>query len=235
MLLLFKWNLFQSGILSQREAYLQMLDEWKSIENMETHSELFPPEETVKKVDQLQIQKRLDLEKVVCVGPSASFPGKCWPKESFKELCERLVQEGFQVVLVGGAGESETKWIVENSNEVGDRAPTLLDLSGKLTFLESAELLKRARLAISNDSAIMHFAEAVGTPVVTIFGPTVREFGYGPFLNNSKLLEVDLPCRPCSRYGKRKCHNQIKYECLKLISVQRVFDSALRAEQIADC
>jgi ADP-heptose:LPS heptosyltransferase len=52
----------------------------------------------------------------------------------------------------------------------------------------------------------MHLAEATGTPVVALFGPTVRAFGYYPQLPPSIALEVDdLDCRPCSRNGKRPC------------------------------
>ena len=47
---------------------------------------------------------------------------------------------------------------------------------------------------------------AVGTPVVALFGPTVREFGYFPLLPTSRVLQSDLACRPCSRNGKRACH-----------------------------
>jgi heptosyltransferase-2 len=49
-------------------------------------------------------------------------------------------------------------------------------------------------------------AEAVGTPVLALFGPTVREFGYFPIRPGSRVMERSLDCRPCSRNGKRPCH-----------------------------
>ena len=53
---------------------------------------------------------------------------------------------------------------------------------------------------------LLHLAEGVGTPVVALFGPTVRAFGYFPVHPRSRVLETDLDCRPCSRNGKRPCH-----------------------------
>jgi ADP-heptose:LPS heptosyltransferase len=59
---------------------------------------------------------------------------------------------------------------------------------------------------VTNDSGLMHVAEAVGTPVVALFGPTVRGFGYFPSLPRSAVLETNgLECRPCSRNGRRPC------------------------------
>ena len=73
-------------------------------------------------------------------------------------------------------------------------------------FLRRAELIGRARLLVTNDSAPQHLASAMGTPTLTIFGPTVPEFGFGPLAPGSASLGVaDLACRPCDSHGPQRC------------------------------
>ena len=202
---------------SQREAFCRMLEGEGNGSPIDLSTELFPGQENKERVDILQVKKGIDFARSVVVGPGASFKGKCWPVENFLELTRLLNQDGFQVILLGTMDEEEPFWIEEKSE--GE----VINLAGELSFLDSAELLRRCRVAVSNDSAITHFAEAMKTPSVTIFGPTVKEFGFGPFLTESQLVDVELPCRPCSRNGKGGCKIKKQYECLRSISVNRVY------------
>jgi heptosyltransferase-2 len=75
-----------------------------------------------------------------------------------------------------------------------------------LSLLGSAELIRRATALVTNDSSPQHLASAVGTPTVTIFGPTVPEFGFGPLAPGSRTVgNGSLDCRPCDRHGPRVC------------------------------
>ena len=67
-------------------------------------------------------------------------------------------------------------------------------------------------------------AEAMGTPAFVFFGPTVKEFGYAPFLKGSKILETNdtVSCRPCSRDGRGKCRNSNHLLCLTTITPKKV-------------
>lgn len=87
-----------------------------------------------------------------------------------------------------------------------------------------AEVLARCRVAVTNDSGLLHLSEAVGTPVVALFGPTVRAFGYFPLLASSLALERELDCRPCSRTGSRPCHRG-DLACLDRIPAAEVRDA----------
>jgi len=80
-----------------------------------------------------------------------------------------------------------------------------INLAGDLTLLESAALISKVDLVVSNDSAPLHIANAVKTDVFTIFGPTVKEFGFYPYRKNDKIFEVDLECRPCGKHGGKEC------------------------------
>ncbi|MCP4752032.1 MAG: glycosyltransferase family 9 protein [Proteobacteria bacterium] len=207
---------------SLREAYCSLLNKYANPSELDTATELFPGEAEEKKITDILHRFQFEEKPIVAVGPGASFPGKCWPKEYYLQLSDRLQELGYGVVLLGSENEAEPIWISENS------AIKPINLAGQLTFLESAELVKRCRLVVSNDSAVVHFGEAMGTPVISIFGPTVKEFGYAPYLTRSRLLEIPLKCRPCSRNGKGDCKNRIQRQCLREIGYETVLKEALQ-------
>jgi len=216
LLLIFKINKFDK-IVSQRQAYCQLLNDVLPINDYNTETELFPAENHEEKILKILSDHNYNPKEFIAIGPGASFAGKCWSKENYLKLIMVLIQQKQKIVIIGGNNEPDTDWIVENTGQEG-----VLNLAGKLSYLESAALLKAAKITICNDSAIMHFSEAVKTPVLSIFGPTVKEFGFGPFLDASHLIEIDLPCRPCSRNGKGKCTNKIERQCLNSIDVDTV-------------
>ena len=215
LLLAFKINKFDK-IVSQRQAYCQLLNSVLPFENHNTETDLFPGKNHKEKIQKILSENGYVFKEFVAIGPGASFPGKCWAKEKYLKLIKVLIQRKHKIVIIGGSREPETEWIAKRVSD------TVLNLAGKLSYLESAALLASAKLTICNDSAIMHFSEAVKTPVLSIFGPTVKEFGFGPFLKDSHLMDVELPCRPCSRNGKGKCSNKIDRQCLKDIDVDSV-------------
>ncbi|MDD3642310.1 MAG: glycosyltransferase family 9 protein [Candidatus Krumholzibacteria bacterium] len=164
----------------------------------------------------------LEERPVVALAPGARWPAKRWPAERFAELAEILYRAGRGIVLVGGESDREV------CAEVAAGVPGALDLCGRFGVMETAAALERADLLVTNDSAPLHLAEAVGTPVVALFGPTVREFGYFPLLESSAAIEADIRCRPCSRNGARPCRFE-RLECLEAISVRRVAETVEEA------
>ena len=108
--------------------------------------------------------------------------------------------------------------------EFGDK---IINLAGRLSPLQTAELLRNARYLVANDTSLVHLAEAMETPSTAIFGPTVREFGYAPFLAESKLMETTLPlsCRPCTPNGRGLCKNPETLVCLESVTPEMVFES----------
>ena len=214
-------NLLKNAV-TQREAYCQLLSRFTQLQQMDTSTELFPgPAEQIR-IKELISRYQMGDKNTIAIGSGSSFQGKSWPKEYYLELSEMLQNRGFAVVLLGSAGNTEPKFIFENSL----KKP--LNLSGDLSILESAELLKYCKLSISNDTAVAHMAEAMGTPAISIFGPTTKEFGYSPYLKESKRLELPLKCRPCSRNGSGECKNRIERQCLRDIPVKTVLESALQ-------
>jgi lipopolysaccharide heptosyltransferase II len=137
----------------------------------------------------------------VALAPGSIWGSKRWP--SYEELASRLAAR-VAVVVVGGVEDAELgRSIAAAVRGAGGR---VLDACGRLTLLQSAALIGRARLLVTNDSAPLHFASALGTRVVALFGPTVPEFGFGPVGAGDLALGVtELACRPCSDHGPPAC------------------------------
>jgi len=216
LLINFKLNLL-SKTPSQRQNLLLPLQN-QTNQVLDNHTELFPDSDTVMHIKNFLNKNNLLQNRYVAIGASASYPLKRWPLKYFHELISKLIKQNCPVVLVGGANESE------NTKLEHDFSSKIINASGKFTPLESAELLRHARIVVTNDTSISHLAEAVQTPAIVFFGPTVGEFGYTPFLKESKIMETKekLCCRPCSRDGRGKCSNPDKLRCMTSITPEMV-------------
>ena len=153
---------------------------------------------------------------IIAISPGAKSEIKRWTKEGFTELTNQLMEEfDAQVLMVGDGPDSYLikDIMLSMKNEV-------MDLSGKTTLCQLAALLKRCDLLITNDSAPLHIAEAVGAKVLAIFGPTDSEV-YGPRGEKSRVVRKDLHCSPCE---KAQC--EFEHECMRNINVDEVFKVA---------
>ena len=180
---------------------------------------LYPSVEDVAKVTTFLFVNHIGKdEPLIAIAPGSVWNTKRWPAERFAGLVRMVVRGGKKVVLVGG-GEDERlcREIVES---VGSSGVTVA--AGKLTILQSAELLRRCQFIVTNDSAPMHLAVAMRTPVVAIFGATVPAFGFAPYGEKDIVVETEgLTCRPCSIHGSDKCPIGT-FECMWKISPETV-------------
>jgi heptosyltransferase-2 len=163
------------------------------------------------------LRKRKGGKRVVGFVPGASKKTKMWEIEKIKELALQLVEKNNAfIVFLGDMNEIS---IAKDTKEMLDDA--CLDLTGKTSIRELALALQCCDVLFTTDSGPMHIAVSVGTPIVSIFGPTVQEFGFRPYDERSVIISKSLPCRPCSLHGTDKCplghHN-----CMKLIEVEEV-------------
>ena len=140
-------------------------------------------------------------EPFVALAPGSIWGSKRWPY--FGELARRLAGD---VVIVGGPEDRALGDDVAGAAQDGRGRRKIVNACGRLTLRQSAALVARARVWVSNDSAPLHVATAVETPIVAVFGPTVPEFGFGPLSPRDVTLGVaGLHCRPCSRHGPPRC------------------------------
>ena len=145
----------------------------------------------------------LPKDRVVGLAPGARWPTKRWPDDRVHAVAVSLLAEGIPLRIY--LGPDESAWFDASPlHSLGRRAD--VDIVRVRDLVTVARSLASCRTVLCNDSGLLHLSEAVGTPVVAVFGPTVRSFGYMPLLPMSRLIETELSCRPCSRTGSRPCH-----------------------------
>lgn len=161
-------------------------------------------------------------DKYIALAPGAAHYTKKWPIEYFMELVEILSEKQEEkIVILGGPGDTDDGNELELNNKI-------INLTGKLNLLESAIILKNAKVLISNDSGLMHMATAVQTPVLVIFGSTVEELGFFPFRSKHIIIQNEgLKCRPCSHIGKDHCPKG-HFRCMVEIKPELVYNELIK-------
>jgi ADP-heptose:LPS heptosyltransferase len=128
----------------------------------------------------------------VVVHPGASVPARAWGSERHAQLVDVLVEQGWVVAVTGGTGEAGL-----TARVAGPRRREVSDLGGRTTLAELAEVLAGAAAAVVGNTGPAHLAAAVGTPVVSLFAPTVPAACWRPWRVPHELLSVDVPCAGC--------------------------------------
>ncbi len=154
-------------------------------------------------------------ESFVAIAPGSVWATKCWLAERFRDVAAEYAKRGIASVIIGGKADVHRGAIVASGN------PLAVDLTGKTTFAQAASIIARAKLVVANDSAPVHIATAVRTPVVAIFGPTVPAFGFAPSERLGAVVQAGQWCRPCTSHGPDICPIHT-HECMKKISVEQV-------------
>ncbi len=136
--------------------------------------------------------------RLIVLAPGSVWATKRWPY--YPEVARALRGRG-PIVIVGSADDRALAAEIVGATE-GDA----IDAAGRLSLLASAELIGRASIMITNDSAPLHLASAMNTPTIAVFGPTTPALGFGPLAEDSSVAEMtDLPCRPCHAHGPQRC------------------------------
>jgi ADP-heptose:LPS heptosyltransferase len=144
-------------------------------------------------------------------GTGAAF--KEWPIDNWCELAARLRQAGHELVLTG-AGPHET----EISAKIKASLPSVIDLSGRLSFAQFVRVIQNARLLVGVDSLAGHVAAASATPGVLIYTGANNHAQMRPFGPYSEVATWEVPCSPCLRTNG--CDGM---ECIRNVTVARVF------------
>ncbi|QEC42628.1 glycosyltransferase family 9 protein [Pseudobacter ginsenosidimutans] len=154
----------------------------------------------------------------------AALNTKKYPLHKLKELCSII---DHPIMLLGGKEDREEGDAIAAPDPV-----KIYNACGKFNINESADLVRRAKLIISNDTGLMHIASAFRKPVISIWGNTVPEFGMYPYYPKAApgapsmfdIMEVKgLGCRPCSKIGYDKCPKK-HFKCMELTSPESVYE-----------
>ena len=154
--------------------------------------------------------------------PGSRHYTKMWPKEYFIEFGRKLSQQGFKPVIIGGRADKTI------CDEITNGIPGSVNLVNEDDLFLTADNMKKCKIVVTNDSGLMHLASAVGTPLIAVFGSTVREFGFYPYRAKNLILENNsLSCRPCSHIGRRDCPKK-HFKCMRGLNPQLLFTDFLK-------
>ncbi len=146
--------------------------------------------------------------------PGARWESKRWPAERFGAAARALGEEfGLTGVVVGGAEDGKL------AERIAAAGSEVVDLTGKTTLKELAEVFRRCRVTIGNDTGPLYVSFAVGTPTVTVFGPTDPR-RVGPYGEGHARVKVGMECAPCRR---RRCD---PLRCMEAIAPETVVEAA---------
>lgn len=167
------------------------------------------------------------------VCPGSVWPTKRWSPEGFAKVVRRLAERAdATVLLLGGPGDKAVADRVQRLS--GEGAINLAGVTDLGTFVA---LVRRLRALVCNDSAPMHVAGALGTPVVAVFCATTPDQGFAPYGSRSEVVGADLDCRPCGRHGGVRCPRGTE-DCMQLVdgrdvlaAVQNVTGGAVLAAE----
>ncbi len=158
----------------------------------------------------------LERHRFLLVHPGSRWLFKCWPAATTATLLDTLAAAGWRIVLTGAPAEGEAALVADIRARA--KAP-VVDLSGQLSLPELGALIGAARLFIGVDSAPMHMAAAMGTPVVALFGPS-GDAEWGPWrVPNRVVASTAHACRPCGNNG---CGGGNISDCLLTLPAARV-------------
>lgn len=175
-----------------------------------------PPRITADAEAARRLMERLGVDPAIpavalCVGAEYG-PAKRWPAEHFAEIARRLAGVGVQAWVMGGPGDAAI------GAAVAELASGALDLTGRTTLPEAADLISVARTVLTNDSGLMHVAAALGRPLVALYGSSSPEFT-PPLDAKAVILSERLECSPCFA---RECPLG-HFKCLRDLSPDRVW------------
>lgn len=174
---------------------------------------LYPSEEDRERLAQYAQERPF-----ICVAPSSVWRTKKLPQRQWVQFLDELPEE-LPVLLLGSPDERE--YCSEIQEETVHEKVEVL--AGKLSLLQSAALMKQAKMNYVHDSAPMHLASAMNAPVTAVYCSTIPEFGFGPLSDVRHVVQHpgELSCRPCGLHGWMSCP-QFHFKCAKEIEVQQL-------------
>jgi ADP-heptose:LPS heptosyltransferase len=169
-------------------------------------------------------------ERRIGIAPFAKHPGKIYPFEQMEKVIRLLGEKPCARIFLFG-GKEECKRL----EEWAKKYPHVESVAGHLSFPDELLLINGMDVMLSMDSANMHLASLVNTPVVSIWGATHPYAGFYGFNQDwENAVQVDMECRPCSVYGNKPCFRG-DYACLKQISPEMIVEKINAIQKNENC
>lgn len=148
------------------------------------------------------IMSQYKTQKYITITPASLWFTKQYPLEKWVDFIQQL-DEDINIYLLGsGADKALCDTLISKTNR-----DYIMNLAGKLSFMESAALMRDAWMNYVNDSAAQHIASSVNGKITAIFCSTIPNFGFGPLSDDAVIIEYKekLDCKPCGLHGHKQC------------------------------
>ncbi len=220
---LFNYRIRYRQRIHEIDRNLELLKPLRLNQRRRIFPEIFFTKSDHQVVDNWLIKQGVSLDQPwITMAPGSVWATKRWPPEYYAQVARKLAAKNVGTILIGGAEDAHlAQWIVQ---QTGGR---VVNAVGKFTLRQSALIIQKSRLLLTNDSAPLHMGVAVKTPVMAIFGPTIVDFGFYPCGPQDEVVEIpELKCRPCGIHGGQKCPLGT-HECMRRILPDKVFQQIL--------
>lgn len=166
-----------------------------------------------------QVISQYQTKKYITISPQSVWFTKQFPPHKWISFIQEVSSENIAIYLLGGPSDK----IKNNDIQFAVKKKNVINLAGKLSFLQSAALMKNAHMNFVNDSGPLHLCSAVNAPVTAIFCSTTPEFGFTPLSEDSFVIEsVNTPsCKPCGLHGHKECPKK-DFECAEEIEISQL-------------
>jgi len=159
---------------------------------------------------------------IIGIGPGSKWFTKQWGEERFKRMVALLTKNSDTYIVCFGGEEEQA--MCDRICAAG--AKNTHNTAGKMNLRESAAILSKVSVVVTNDNGLMHLAVASGAHVIALFGPTVPEFGFSPWGDQHTIIAKDIYCRPCSIHGTESCPEK-HFRCMEEISPEEVVEKVI--------
>ena len=209
----FKWNNLPKVHIVDRyfEAVKSM-----GVKNDQQGLDYFVPAK-----DEVDVSGQFGTSDIVSVAIGAQFATKKLPTSKLVEVLSFIEM---RVVLLGGKEDYDTAEEIKALSNAN-----IVNACGALNLNQSASVVKQSKVLLTNDTGLMHIAAAFNTPIVSVWGNTVPDFGMYPYMpRNENLYSIHevkgLSCRPCSKIGFQKCPKK-HFKCMVEQNTQEIVES----------
>jgi lipopolysaccharide heptosyltransferase II len=173
-------------------------------------------------VDSLLKEQQIENKKLFAIAPGSVWPTKRWGKEKYINLVKQILKTDYIPILLGGEKD------IALCNEIITICTDAISFAGNISLRQTKYLLSKCKGIVSNDSAPLHLGLAANIPVFSVFGPTIKEFGFAPIESNSYVIENEnINCRPCGIHGSYNCPTKT-FDCMEQINTELVMKKILQ-------
>lgn len=154
------------------------------------------------------------------LSPASLWQTKTLELEKWVELVDKIPENSTLYLLGSNSDRALCDKLIKKTTHTNT-----INLAGKLSFLQSAALMRDAKMNFTNDSAPLHLCTSVNAPVTAVFCSTTSDFGFTPLSENSLVVEAEPTpeCKPCGLHGAKKCKTGT-FACSRNIDINKLIN-----------